>query len=366
MSALPPSGETAPARARPPTLRAALSSSDNALNTVRLVLATLVIFGHVFPLGGFDAVVAGPFIYAGWHGAAVEGFFVISGYLILASAHRLPLRAFLWRRFLRIYPGYAVALLVTAFVTAPLGTILGAHWDPATALRYVARSLTLKAGDLPVGADIPWPSTWNGSLWTLFYEALAYVGVGLLLASPGVRPRLREIVVAIAVAATIGHIAIVQLGAAATLPEPFATLATSGMRLWAFFAWGMLAYVLADRLAPTWPSTIAAGATVLVMLCTPALTWTYPVMLVALPALLLGVGALARTRLGARNDLSYGLYVYAFPIQQLLILAGATSLGWVTAAALCLAFTLPVAWASWTLVERPALQHKDLVPAAHP
>lgn len=149
-------------------------------------------------------------------------------------------------------------------------------------------------------------------------------------------------------------------------PEPFATLTTSGMRLWAFFAWGMLAYVLADRLAPTWPSTIAAGATVLVMLCTPALTWTYPVMLVALPALLLGVGALARTRLGARNDLSYGLYVYAFPIQQLLILAGASSLGWVTAAALCLAFTLPVAWASWTLVERPALQHKGLVRAAHP
>lgn len=123
MSALPPSGETAPARARPPTLRAALSSSDNALNAVRLVLATLVIFGHVLSLGGFDAVVAGPFIYAGWHGAAVEGFFVISGYLILASAHRLPLRAFLWRRFLRIYPGYAVALIVTAFVTAPLGTI---------------------------------------------------------------------------------------------------------------------------------------------------------------------------------------------------------------------------------------------------
>ena len=107
---------------------------------------------------------------------------MISGYLILGSAVRMRLGPFLWRRFLRIYPGYVVALVVTAFIMAPVGTLLGATWNASETIRYVLRSLTLKAGDLPVGAEIPWPHTWNGSLWTLFYEALAYVLVGLVVA----------------------------------------------------------------------------------------------------------------------------------------------------------------------------------------
>lgn len=57
------------------TLADRLSTNNNALNFVRLVLATLVIFGHAFPLGDFKPVVIGSFALGAWHGTAVECFF---------------------------------------------------------------------------------------------------------------------------------------------------------------------------------------------------------------------------------------------------------------------------------------------------
>lgn len=69
-----------------------------------------------------------------------------------------------------------------------------------------------------------------------------------------------------------------------------------------------------------------------------------------------------RVFLGDDNDISYGLYIWAWPVQQLLVLAGAQALGPWLSALLALACTLPLAWLSWKGVEEPAMRLRHLVP----
>ena len=79
--------------------------------------------------------------------------------------------------------------------------------------------------------------------------------------------------------------------------------------------------------------------------------------LIAAPFLaygLIGVGALARhKRLALRNDLSYGMYIYAFPAQQMLAILGLAALPVWGFAFASVAATLPLAAASWFMVEKP-------------
>jgi peptidoglycan/LPS O-acetylase OafA/YrhL len=67
-------------------------------------------------------------------------------------------------------------------------------------------------------------------------------------------------------------------------------------------------------------------------------------------------------RFARHGDLSYGTYIYAFPIQQLLALYGLNRWGMPVYVALVLAGTLPVAFLSWRLVEKPWLSLKTFTP----
>lgn len=343
------------------TLADRLSTNNNALNFVRLVLATLVIFGHAFPLGDFEPLVIGSFTLGAWHGTAVECFFVASGYLILASGMRMRAKPFLWRRFLRIYPGYLIALLATAFIFSPLGKVFGAEWKLSEALYFFFKSLTLKSGDLPVNADVPFAVTWNGSLWTLFYEALAYVGVCLFVMVPWVRKHLKPAVIVLATLMVLISL-FIPSSVYTFFPGPLEVIIANGVRLWTFFAVGMLFYVFADKIPASLPLAVIACLVTLSLVSTSHNIWGSIIIFVAMPYMVLALGATLPTRIGTRNDISYGIYVYAFPVQQLLVLAGITQYGWFFTAFSCFALTLPLAFLSWHFIEKPAMRFKRLVP----
>ena len=77
---------------------------------------------------------------------------------------------------------------------------------------------------------------------------------------------------------------------------------------------------------------------------------------------MLWLGAVLPVRLCSRTDLSYGTYIYVFPLQQLLVVLGVhTTLGYWGYCLLCLLLVLPLAWLSWTLVEKPAMRWKSLI-----
>lgn len=344
------------------TLGKSLSTSDNSLNFVRLSLATLVIFGHAFPLGGFEPLTIGPFVLGAWHGVAVEGFFVASGYLILASGLRMKAKPFLWRRFLRIYPGYVVALVATAFIFAPLGKLWGGNWQFSESIYFVLKSLTLKSGDLQVHADIPFTTTWNGSLWTLFYEAVAYVGICIFVMIPWVRRHLKVSVVTFAVVMILIYCFIPD-DLFTSLPGAVGVILQNGSRLWTFFAIGMLFYIYSHKIPSNLLLASFSALLALALVSMEHNALGKIIILFALAYAVLGLGASLPIRVGSQNDISYGVYVYAFPVQQLLVLAGITDFGWFITSLACLLCTLPLAFLSWKFIEKPAMEYKRLIPS---
>jgi peptidoglycan/LPS O-acetylase OafA/YrhL len=320
---------------------------SNSLNAIRLLLAVLVIVSHSWPIGGFGDAPR-------WNGVslgkcAVFGFFAISGWLITRSRLTSPLRSFGVRRFLRIYPGFVVALLVVAFAVAPLGSALGGGpYSVGDGVRHVVANATMDMRQFAVGATpvgVPYPAVWNGSLWTLYYEAACYVSVGLLLTVVG-----RRWFGPVVVGAWIG-LTVLAVGQSAGWLE-FSGFAGNFLELAPYFFAGATLFVLCARVPLHWlPAGLAVAWTAAV-----PLLGADPV-LAALPIayLMLWLGAvLPLTSVGRRNDISYGMYIYAFPVQQLLVLLGVTHWGLVPYVATSVVATVPLAVLSWYLVERPA------------
>jgi peptidoglycan/LPS O-acetylase OafA/YrhL len=360
-----PSQRRAPTRrrwTRPRFLSAAFDPHNNSLNAIRLVLATLVIVSHAWPIGGFgpDPRIGG----VGLGEWAVAGFFAISGYLITASRVRSPLRPYLWRRFLRIFPGLWVCLLVVGLIFAPIAALIERgpdHFAIADVLKFIGGNALLDDRVGAIGGTlsaVPYPQAWDGSLWTLFYEFCCYLILGGILGLPFIRRRPGPWLLALLGVSLLITILAFELNH--TVPFRLKWLAYLGTYFWA----GALLFIYAARVR-IGAAYAAAAVAVLVL----AAVTKHVEALAAIPFafLMLWLGtALPFQRIGRRNDISYGVYIYAFPVQQLLVLVGAQHLGVALYILLGIACTVPFALASWFSVERPAMGLKRRIRGAAP
>jgi peptidoglycan/LPS O-acetylase OafA/YrhL len=334
------------------TLSTAFDPHRNSLNAVRLLLAGAVLVSHTWPVGGYGAEPAwGGQTLGGW---SVLGFFSISGFLITRSRlARRPARAFYRARFLRIYPGFAVCLLVIAFVFAPLSLLLDrtATYSPGSAFSFLAHNFLLyppkgpQVGIAGTLSSVPFPGYWDGPLWTLFFEALAYVGIGVLV-SVVPRSLLPRTLVAVFLVATVVEVA-GRFGA--PVPERVVDWAP----LLIAFSAGALLYLYADRISAGIATTAIAFAVLLVV----GLFGLIPALgSMPIAFLLLQLGTrFPPSKVGLRYDISYGIYIYGWPVQQLLVLAFPNQqLSPLLFILLTCAVVTPLAWLSSALVEKPA------------
>jgi peptidoglycan/LPS O-acetylase OafA/YrhL len=364
-------------RWRGATLAASFDPRRNSVNALRLLLAGLVLLSHTLKLhGGSDPVgrFTGGNVDMGT--MAVDGFFALSGFLIAGSFVTSPSTGrFLWRRCLRILPGFWVCLLVTAAVLLPLaqlleyGTLAGFPLrGEESVLSYVTANALLFIQQFEV-RGLFGDGAVNGSLYTLFYEFLCYLGIAALGAAGLLRRRTWPL---LASGALVWLFAVHQLLTGGAVFAGSDTLSIAA-RFGIMFLAGAIAHRLADRV-PLGRIGGAVAAVVLVQAVVlasfagadPASTLVY--MVVAPPAvayLVLLAGCSPRLRaVGARRDLSYGLYVYAWPTQQLVLLVGAAAWPVAVYGSVSLGIALLLAWASWTWVESPALRLKSWTPAA--
>ncbi|PKQ59704.1 acyltransferase [Mycobacterium sp. MHSD3] len=327
---------------------------SNALNAWRLILATSVILWHTWPLTGYE-IPARPITQL-LSQVGVDGFFAVSGFLITSSWMRHPqLGAYFKARALRIFPGLWVCLLVTAFVIAPVSVWIkhSAMPGPMSALAYVLNGALLNPfypGISGTPQDVPWPGVWNGSLWTLTFEMGCYIFVAAL----GVAGLLKyRWMIPAAFGLTLLGTAVFGYPAFAmqTIPQMLARFAV-------MFAAGALIYQYQDRIpAKWWLVSVCVG----IVLVSGLLPNYRVVAAVPLAYLVIASGAMLK-RPNLRNDLSYGVYIYAFPIQQLLVIMGLGGIGVFPFFVLATLVTLPLAAASWFVVEKPALALKKRQP----
>jgi peptidoglycan/LPS O-acetylase OafA/YrhL len=343
-----------------------LDVRTNSLNLIRLALALLVLVAHGFYLSGAGT---GPSFQGenlgGW---AVFGFFTISGYLITASRFANPLGRYLVLRVARIYPAFVVCLLLTAGVFAPIAWAAeGRDWagfltTPTTPPAYLLENLALRINAYDVAgtpSGVPYPGAWNGSLWTLYFEFVCYVFVGLLICLPVVR-RHRWVVVAMFVASVLAWATVDAWG-----PGAYSDVVLLARLLPAFLG-GAVVQVAVRRVPLRTPFALVAIAVAAVVVATVDHWGAQAASPLIAYALLWFATVAPAPAMARRHDISYGVYIYAFPIQQLLVYAGAHRLGLVAYDVLAALATAALAVVSWRLVERPALhwaRHRFRSPA---
>jgi peptidoglycan/LPS O-acetylase OafA/YrhL len=323
----------------------------NSLNAIRLLLAVLVVVSHSWAIGGFGPEPSLGGAHLGtW---SVLGFFCISGYLITASRLGSTSARFYKARALRILPGFVVCLIVVAAVLAPLSTLGDGIWSFSSAVTYVVRNLALyppgvaQDGIENTLTSVPYIGMWDGSLWTLFWEACCYVLVGV---GVSVVPRIglfRTVTVAF-----FGVTALCVLSATGLVTLP--GIGDRVLPLVAAFLAGAVVFLAADRIPVTTVTISVALAWVAVVV---GFGMVQALGGLPLAFLLLVIGSRSEaSAIGRQRDLSYGFYIYAWPVQQILVLLLDGRGGVLVLIGASLVVTWLLAFLSCILIERPALR----------
>ena len=345
---------------------------SNALNVWRLVMATGVILWHSWPLTG-RTLSFGPahqLLQDGW----VDGFFAISGFLITWSWFRKPrLRDYFVARGLRILPGLWACLIVTAFVIAPIAVAIqggsSANMILSSApFKYVLGNSAVQLHEHDIAGTplgVPWFGEWNGSLWTLSWEVLCYIIIALLGLTGLLRRRwVIPLLLALAVVWSMRSPSMNSLIEAPPGERPRIDAAAellvihwAAARFAVMFLAGALLYQLRNIVPARW--WLVALSVVIVLGSSFLPNYR---LLGAIPlayALIASAALLHHPRLRLRTDLSYGVYIYAFPMQQLLVICGLAFLAPPVFAIIAAVITVPLAAASWYVVEKPAISLKS-------
>ncbi|MEZ0602636.1 acyltransferase family protein [Paraburkholderia sp. IW21] len=316
----------------------------NNYNLLRLMFALAVIFSHSFALLGQTEPVL-------WDRSlgnlSVHGFFVISGYLITESYLRNPKPfAFVTNRFLRIVPALFVALLFSHLVWHLCG---GFKTNPVP---YIA----------------------NGPIWTLTWEIVCYLLVlltGLIgVLTPAGMPvaffaswllYLTHLHDASDAYAVIAPLLMMFISGA------FIRVAKDRINLTAVFlpALALLIFAAAPYTSDLGLSLVRHN---IAFLWGPSVTDSEArrvIYLAALPLVLAYLGGVAKPLVNLRDDISYGTYVYAWPVSQTIVFVSRSRGFDLNVAELLIAtlvITLPLAWLSWKIVEQPILKLKRRSP----
>ena len=337
-----------------------LAHPKNNFDFVRMVAALCVLYSHQYALMGLpEPSVLGAHSLGGF---AVLVFFSISGFLVAQSWRVDPnIWRFTAKRLLRVWPGLAVAILLAALVLGPLVSTLPlrAYYAHPLIPEYLLNLRFVVRDALPlqfIGSAIP--GAINGALWTIPLELKCYAALLLLGVVGALRLKWLLPLVTLAAASTYFYL---FPGMDALLARYQLTGTTNFlMQFSLFFFAGVSLYGLGIHLQPARARLAAAVAVVAAGL---ALFLGQPLLALwlAVPTLTLVLGNASSPGVrsaGRFGDLSYGIYIYAFPVQQTFVWLCKDSLSWWPLLIITTAVTLLLAFLSWHLIENPALQFK--------
>lgn len=334
----------------------------NSLDLLRLVAASLVLYSHQYALLGLPE--PSFFGWTSFGGAGVTIFFFLSGLLVWSSWERDPdLKRFFLRRSLRIFPALGVVVIWSVFVLGPAFSNLRLpdYFASSETWSYLSTALLIPRNTLPgVFFDNPYPLAINGSLWTLRVEFLCYISMAVL---GSVKVASKRQLIALNLLLTILLASFAPLITGFGFAPHFEMISM----FWAGVFYGYciqqpLNAILDRKLTLVLVVAVFLAFSLLgprgvermaMLVCAASLVYL---------ALRLSIGAKLTDPLG---DLSYGLYIFAFPVQQMVAHWG-KGRDWSLGLSFALSFlvTSGLAFASWHLVEKRALLFKPRVSAS--
>ncbi len=340
----------------------------NSFDFLRLIFALLVIITHSVVLtGGGDA----DFLHRATGGQincsylGVRGFFVISGFLIFKSMQRSAgIGDYGKKRALRIFPALIVMLLVVAFIAGPLLSDLTAseYFKGGAAMRYVAAALRLpgipKTATLPgVFAHNAVKGVVNGSLWTIWFELLFYIA---LLGFYPLRRR-ENILKWLLPGVWVLLYSLFLFGHAFLNTHIFPLTGMSAevaVDLALYFLGGSVLTLISWEYSKVRFLFLTLGC--VIVAAGLGTGFFHELRYIGLPLAIIAAGhgfVLLFSQIRRLGEPSYGIYIYAYPVQQAVI-----QLGIISPLAITLV-TVPVVlllgFASWHFVEAPLLSLKN-------
>ncbi len=340
------------------TIGERLEGRRNNFDLLRFVAASFVIVSHTLALLGFNI--------QPWIGNMTIGnmgvniFFIISGFLITRSWESHPrTSAFLGKRILRIVPGLVGVTIFTAYVLGPIFTKLPLK---QYLLSPDTQAYLFNSAIFPIHYTLPnvfWDNLAggivNGSIWTLPLEFLAYLGLLIAIYFGLLRTKLGLLAQA-AIIVVVSSALIILI----RNPE---TLLFGIKILWlikygAFFMMGAVYYIHRDRIVLSDWRALAVTA---ILVASTFMFGQFLVMLILLPYLIFYLAFLPNRHtenFGKYGDFSYGMYIYAWPVQQSIVALSGQKIGLLHMILIEFPAIIGLAAISWHLIEKPALKMK--------
>ena len=330
---------------------------QNNFTLLRLLMAALVLVGHAYPItaNGNDPISDLLIPYA-WIGSiAVAGFFVISGLLVTSSFQNRGATFFAASRVLRLYPALFVYGIVSILVIGPLAIQVPlADYFRANPWDNMQNTLLWTwEKNLPYAfAANPFSGSTNGSAWTLPVELRCYLLV-LLLGFFGLldkRSRANIVLLAVLYQSYQPFDGWPLFGESERFIEPLR-----------FFLVGALCWVNRQWIVLSW---IGALVSLVVLVLSAKFDYRYvEIYPVALTYIVLVLAfKTPPVDIDRFGDISYGVYLYAWPIQQLVWQPGQSAEMNIL---LSLPIVVVIAYLSWRLVEKPAMGLRRYLPRAN-
>ena len=291
------------------------TSRVNNLNFIRLVAALMVIVSHCYSVvlggdaGSYLQKFTGDRLSSG--GVSVGVFFLFGGFLIARSCEHYPeARKFFSARILRLFPELLFVVILTAFVLGPmLSTLSPAEYftNPQT-YKYLLNGALIMVHQLPgVFTNNPSGDVVNAALWTLPAEFVCYI---LCFISYKLTKFDKKKFLLLSVPVYV---------LAAVYYVKFSPLQLSAVRAVLLFYLGVLIWVFRDQVTISPVLGLASIILWFVMVFhgidNLAMLTVFPV---ACFCLAYGMGNHFST-FGTKYELSYGIYLWAYPIQQALV-----------------------------------------------
>ena len=326
-------------------MNSALQSRLNNFDALRLAAAFFVLVSHQYALCGLPEPVVFGAMSLGTLGVLI--FFSISGFLVSQSWRQDPhMGRFLAKRFLRIWPGLAAFTLLAAFLLGPVTSTLPwqSYFSAPVFLEFFnnLKLISIRYYLPGVFENNPFPKAVNGSLWTIPLEVRCYLALALL----GVIGLTRAPVVMAIGTTAFGIYYFVYA------PDPTNYLFHFGLYFFAGVCLDLFRRFWKDR-------SIAVGSVICVLAATLfLLDAPRPAFLFLVTYLSVWIGGSTTpvvNRVGRFGDVSYGVYVYAFGVQQTVIWLAGKTFPFATGLLIAAVMTTLCAYLSWYLVERPAL-----------